>query len=585
MKYFFRVVATFLFLIPFLFPREIQAQDDRWYQYNKIKAVITVNRDTSFDVSETQTYLFHGTYHQGYREIPFRKIDAITNIRVIDGATDEPLMYSRRRLDKTNPSSWGKYTTFSESGSQVIEWYYDANDETRAWRLEYRVQGGLEFLKDTDRLYSNVFTNYSVPVVRANVTIIPPPGATFIADEATSYRTSSKQTMRSDVFQDQSITFTSEDFGPQEAFTVDVRWPRGFVDRSEYWKTFLLLHFGYIGAALVMLTAILAGFLYWLIYEKLPQSRLTTVPQYKPPKNLRPAIAEIVVKETLTPKGMAATIVDLAVRGFLKIEEIPASIFSSSMIFGLVFLIFVLGTLGASFVNIISAGATGSALTRGTVIFIGVFFYIFLFRVGGTSLGIAKNYKVTKVKDMGVHETTAYERQYVDILMQGSDSFTTEELKRSTDKSLYRAIQEVKDDIYSHTQVETKAFAVDPMEEKKKRLIWGLLIFGIFFLIGYTSGLRSQLWILIESVIVGGVGLFAFLRFEARLTQDGMRLKDEWLGFKMFLETAEKGEHARATPDMFPTYLPYAMIFGVEKKWARAFEGANISNQTWYVGS
>ena len=107
MKYFFRVVATFLFLIPFLFPREIQAQDDRWYQYNKIKAVITVNRDTSFDVSETQTYLFHGTYHQGYREIPFRKIDAITNIRVIDGATDEPLMYSRRRLDKTNPSSWG----------------------------------------------------------------------------------------------------------------------------------------------------------------------------------------------------------------------------------------------------------------------------------------------------------------------------------------------------------------------------------------------------------------------------------------------------------------------------------------------
>ena len=30
--------------------------------------------------------------------------------------------------------------------------------------------------------------------------------------------------------------------------------------------------------------------------------------------------------------------------------------------------------------------------------------------------------------------------------------------------------------------------------------------------------------------------------------------------------------------------IPYAMAFGVEKKWARAFEGIYTQAPTWYVG-
>jgi uncharacterized membrane protein len=38
------------------------------------------------------------------------------------------------------------------------------------------------------------------------------------------------------------------------------------------------------------------------------------------------------------------------------------------------------------------------------------------------------------------------------------------------------------------------------------------------------------------------------------------------------------------TPDMFEKYLPYAMIFGIEKKWARAFDAMNLSQPQWYGG-
>ena len=38
-------------------------------------------------------------------------------------------------------------------------------------------------------------------------------------------------------------------------------------------------------------------------------------------------------------------------------------------------------------------------------------------------------------------------------------------------------------------------------------------------------------------------------------------------------------------PEFFEKYLPYAMIFGVEKKWAKAFEALNIPQPSWYIGS
>ena len=38
-------------------------------------------------------------------------------------------------------------------------------------------------------------------------------------------------------------------------------------------------------------------------------------------------------------------------------------------------------------------------------------------------------------------------------------------------------------------------------------------------------------------------------------------------------------------PEFFEKYLPYAMIFGVEKKWAKAFEAMHMPSPSWYAGS
>ena len=76
-----------------------------------------------------------------------------------------------------------------------------------------------------------------------------------------------------------------------------------------------------------------------------------------------------------------------------------------------------------------------------------------------------------------------------------------------------------------------------------------------------------------------------FFRYNPRLSREGQIFKEEWLGFKLYLETAEKYRLQNLTPETFERYLPYAIIFGAEKKWGRAFSGIAIEPPRWYGGT
>src|SRR6185436_9413735 len=67
----------------------------------------------------------------------------------------------------------------------------------------------------------------------------------------------------------------------------------------------------------------------------------------------------------------------------------------------------------------------------------------------------------------------------------------------------------------------------------------------------------------------------------------GARTLEKVLGFSEFLERVEKERFERLvkTPEMFERFLPYAMAFGIEEKWARAFKDMAMESPTWYVGS
>lgn len=90
-------------------------------------------------------------------------------------------------------------------------------------------------------------------------------------------------------------------------------------------------------------------------------------------------------------------------------------------------------------------------------------------------------------------------------------------------------------------------------------------------------------------VLIAIVGLFLKPR-SVYLVEKGFEAERKLLGLKLYLEVAEvdriKFANAPAkTPELFEKLLPYAMIFHLEEKWAKEFEGIYVDPPTWYVGS
>jgi uncharacterized membrane protein len=87
--------------------------------------------------------------------------------------------------------------------------------------------------------------------------------------------------------------------------------------------------------------------------------------------------------------------------------------------------------------------------------------------------------------------------------------------------------------------------------------------------------------------VVSGLIVAGFGRIMPARTVEGARVLERVLGFEEFLRRVEgdRLERVVKTPEMFERLLPFAMAFGVERKWAKAFEGIYREPPTWYVGS
>lgn len=534
-------VAAALFLFA---PALIFAQEARSYYYEKIAVDIAVNRDASISVEESLTYNFSGFYHQGYRSISQEGVSAITDISVIDGETLEPLQYSFRRLDKTDPSSWGRYTTYTENGATVIEWYYDLDSaaERRTWLIRYIAHGAIAFYETHDELYWNVFTDYEVPVatIEAIVRLPEPvtrPQSSFYREQDIGYV--------ADRPDDKTFRFLSSDAAPREDVTIAVGWQKGIIDTNAFWRDWFLINWTYVASIIVLLGSLIYGLAYWYFAEKHRKGRGTIVPEYAPPRNLRPAMAKLITTERLGKSVWPATIVDLAVRGYIKIVKEKRH-----------------RTTGIPFIDQ-------------------------FFAQEGYFLERLQDWE----NDPNVED---YEKQFLNTLFEyDRDKFSTIDFKKkmrshSAAERFQGRMRKLVKAFYAETTGDTKVYEI-PLTARN----W---MHSVMFSRGFSVWLRfvfialimllsvgiSGSFVLGASILISIVGLYFGTVKNPRLNREGHLLRDDWRGFKLYLETAEKYRMQNLTPELFEKYLPYAMIFGIEKKWAKAFDSMNLQEPKWY---
>jgi len=587
-----KLVLAFLFFLIFFSATPFNVLVAKEYQYDSIVTKIQINRDTTFDVEEQQTFSYRSNFHKGWRSLKLDKISLISDIVVIDGVSKQPLVFSGERLNEFDSSSLGKFTSWSENNHQNIEWYYDLTDTTHLWIIKYKVHGGLGFFKDHDELYWNLFNDYQVPVISATAFVFLPVQANKIGDLQSNIYANIKNfyglpksvnnllfTSSFQIDDNKTFSFQAENIPPREPVTIYAGWPKGIVDQSAFWLDFLKIYLGYFLSLIIILLSFLIGFFYWYFTECHQKGRGTIIPQYEPPQFLRPALAEVVVRERITGRAWPATVVDLAVRGYLRISEdktkkkygIVEIIFS--IIFGLAFfsplalLLFLLNTASANQTNV------------GFLLIFQIIILLVIFKKHKE-----KDYLIELGnKSFDDPELEDYEKKFLKILFFSKNSFSTEELKKSSrvrKQGFYLKMQKLKDDLYQEKKL-AKVFEKSPMTDFSTEI----LILSLVVLILVILPIISQNHFLLVTITGSLIFLCLFIRYEARLSREGAILRDDWLGFKLYLETAERYRMQNLTPEIFEKYLPYAIIFGVEKKWGKAFNSFNMKAPNWYSGS
>ena len=67
-----------------------------------------------------------------------------------------------------------------------------------------------------------------------------------------------------------------------------------------------------------------------------------------------------------------------------------------------------------------------------------------------------------------------------------------------------------------------------------------------------------------------------------RRTWDGARALSRVLGFREFLERAEKDRLERLPHDTLHRFLPWAIALGVTERWIWRFDGISVDAPVWY---
>jgi len=131
------------------------------------------------------------------------------------------------------------------------------------------------------------------------------------------------------------------------------------------------------------------------------------------------------------------------------------------------------------------------------------------------------------------------------------------------------------------------------IDEKKSKK--GLIL-GSLGVLSFMGALAGPFMMLINGSILPGIALFVtgisifiisiFWDFRS---EKGNDVYYELLGLKMYINTAEKHRiEFHNDPEkfrgVFESLLPYAIIFGLEKKWMKEFEDLFTTPPNWYTG-
>jgi uncharacterized membrane protein YgcG len=421
-----------------------------------------------------------------------------------------------------------KYEASVSKGYRDLKIYIPgAVDTSKQVNIQYEVSNGIRFFDQYDELYWNVTGNdWPVPIDHAAAFVLFPANAAgqLRAQAFSGVYGSHDQDVKSEVNGNQ-VSFESNNPLPMRGgLTVDVYIPKGILDQpSIFTRAGWFLRSN--GIILLPIFSFVVMFTMWWYKGRDPDPGMSVAPMYEAPKDMSPAEVGSLVDDSVDPRDITSTIVDLAVRGFIHIEE-----------------------------------------KQEKVLFFKSTDYTF---------------KLLKQRDQWTG-LRAHESAMLSNMFSGSDLIHLSDLKNR----FYLALPGVKKNILSELK-QKGMYSVDPDSANAYRVLAVLLIAAPFIVLQVTGMAQFFLapGVAIFSIIAALIIVFLIGRLMTAKTLRGVRTLVQIQGFREFMNRVEGDRLRTMPPDTFEKFLPFAMALGVEKHWAHAFQGIIQNPPTWYTGS
>ena len=480
---------------------------------------IVLNQNGSALVTERISLVFVGQWNGIHRMIPIEYPGP-------SGTNYELFLEVQSVTD--GEGSKLKYDSSITHGERDLKIYIPgAVDASRTVEIIYHLRNGTRFFHDYDEFYWNVTGNdWPVPIDRAGATVRFPDSASgsLRAQAFTGVYGSHEHNATAEVNGAAAQFATNAPLPMRGGLTIDVYIPKEILSEPGVLTKFLWF-LG--GNPIVFLPLVTFGgmFLLWWYKGRDPDAGMSVAPMYEPPPGISPAEAGTLLEDRIHPRDITSTMVDLAVRGYIRIEE-----------------------------------------TAEKVLLFTHKDYIF---------------HLLKPRQQWGADLAPHERVMLENVFAGGADTRLSDLKNR----FYTAVPIIRQDIMAALK-NKGIYLLDPESANGYSVLAGIAIlvpFAVLIYFGWTNFLNS-IPLLILCGLISVVIWWLFARVMTAKTTKGARARIAVLGFQEFMNRVDADRLRKMPPTTFEKYLPYAMALGVEHHWAQAFAGIVQDPPQWYVG-
>ncbi len=417
---------------------------------------------------------------------------------------------------------------------------------------------------------------------------------------------------------------------------LKLHWPAGEISRrSEVVNTFkfvltnrLMPNKGYTLAFFIILFFFLTP-IFNQVYKKTfyfyKKSSNALTPEYEPPMKLTPAMVDVIINGRTTQKTWPITIADLIARKVINlktIEEIKRTdkksvsgnlrvswyfqgIAGSEAWFAAFFITVPVLILEIILIEITTAYVPSTGITLGnlfldksnTTIPLNFFIIFLLYYFIPLRKVLNNKHVLEKAANFSTENLLPYEKKLINLLFGSKQQVYVRSLLVPASayvldvENFYEKNQEIERSLYEEITKIPDLYKKAPTAENQNKLILFLTIITYLFLIpifASFSGRVGQYELAFVLLLLSLIAIITSLASQPRLTTNGVLVRLKILGFKYYLEIAEK-YRLKELPDTdqkekFEKFLPYAMLFNIERKWASSMKYSIAQIEPWDEG-